>query len=250
MEGGIAFYKHEELSLLAELKTFTHVEISGEMLDDFRCDPDFPEYDVSRFQIRELLSRKIIADLPELPAGVCREFLNLFEARCAKMAKSGISTATLTPDISRSASDRIYAGKLRDILLCMAGIASRNDVELLFELRVPENFESALSLTRDFLKSSALFTRLLIDFHPHEPRGFDVLPQVVEMFPFKSDSWRLSFEVASCNYLSAEAVKRVAAVSRKGGRDSEYMIFAPGANTDAGNYRLLDQLAGECFKYE
>lgn len=247
MEGGIAFYECQELELLDELKNFSRVEIPGDMLDDAEFNRFFPENSRYKFQIRELLSRKIVSDLPDLPFRVCRELLALFEQRCEKMAKSGIRNATLTPDICRSAADEEYAGKLKDILLCMAGICSRHNIDLSFELRIPENFESAIILTRDFLRKSSLYTRLMIDFHLHEPKSFEILPQVAETFPFKSDCWRLSFELKSCNYLSAEAVKRVMAVSRQGSWEQQYMIFAPGSCAGAENYRQLDLLAGECF---
>lgn len=247
MDSGIAFYEYDEIGLLARLKNFSRVEIFGELLDDYRIVSAVESYPECRFQVRELLSRKIISDLPEFPGKVCREFLELLDRRCIQMAKCGMSRATLTPDLGRAADDPAYAARLKDLMLCIRGIVSRYGIDLLLELRVPESFESALSITREFLQSSTVYTRLLIDFHVHEPKSFEFLPQLAEMFPFKCDSWRLSFEVASCNYLSAEAVKRISAVSRKGSWENEYMIFSPGHGAGEDNYRQLDILAGECF---
>ena len=247
MDSGIAFYEYDEIGLLARLKNFSRVEIFGELLDDYRIVPAVESYPECRFQVRELLSRKIISDLPEFPGKVCREFLELLDRRCIQMAKCGMSRATLTPDLGRAADDPAYAARLKDLMLCIRGIVSRYGIDLLLELRVPESFESALSITREFLQSSTVYTRLLIDFHVHEPRSFEFLPQLAEIFPFKCDSWRLSFEVASCNYLSAEAVKRLSVVSRKGSWENEYMIFSPGHGAGEDNYRQLDILAGECF---
>lgn len=248
MECGIAFYDGGELELLKELKNFSRVEIPGELLDDIRLTDAVADAERQRFQIRELLSRKVISDLPEFPFRVCRNFLDLLENRCLLMKKYGMDTATLTPDLGRAAADKSYAAALKDIMLCIRGILFRYNINLLLELRLPENFESALSATSEFLHGNTLFTRLLIDFHLHEPKSFEILPQAVEMFPFKCDSWRISFEVASCNYLSADAVKKVAAVSRKGSWENEYMIFAPGAGAGEENYRQLDALCRECFK--
>ena len=78
MEGGIAFYECQELELLDELKNFSRVEIPGDMLDEAEFNRFFPENSRYKFQIRELLSRKIVSDLPDLPFRVCRELLALF----------------------------------------------------------------------------------------------------------------------------------------------------------------------------
>ena len=117
-------------------------------------------------------------------------------------------------------------------------------------LRLPENFEQALDVTVKFLSSTSLFYKLLLDFHPHEPRSFDYLASVTDNLPFNCDNWRISFEVASCNYWSAEVVRRVMKHSRRRSWEKDYMIFAPGSGTDAENYTLLDKLAGECFSGE
>ena len=246
MECGIAVYTADDLKLIGRFKNFSIVEISGEMLDFDNLEELLPDgYAVN---IRELLSRSIISELPEVPFQVRCGFLSLLDKRCKIMNQSGIRIATLTPDISRSASDSKYGKALKDILLCIDGIGEKYNVEFRYELRLPENFEQALDATCDFLRSSTLFHKLLLDFHPHEPKSFDYLTAAAEKLPFDRDNWRISFEVASCNYLSAEVVKRVMNVSRPGGWEKDYMIFAPGQGTDPENYSVLDKLAGECQK--
>lgn len=246
MEFGIAIYKKEDLKLLDSFSNFSIAEIPGEMLDAASTEEDFPSG--YAFHIREFLGRSIISELPEAPFRVRREFLDLLEKRCEVMAQCGMSLATLTPDIGRAAGDKKYAEMLRDMLLCIAGIVSRYEIDIRFELRLPENFDRAIHATLDFLRSNTLFYKLLLDFHPHEHGSFDISASAAEKFPFKRDAWRISFEVASCNYLSAEVVKRVMQISRPGGWENDYMIFAPGVGTDSENYLLLDKLAGECCK--
>lgn len=246
MEWGIAIYTADDLKLLDRFKNFSIVEISGEMLDSDNLEELLP--DGYRVHVRELFGRSIISELPEVPFQVCCGFLSVLEKRCRIMNQSGIRIATLTPDIGRAAADRKYAAALNDILLCVSGICERFDIELRYELRLPENFEQALELTGKFLRSSTLFRKLLLDFHPHEPKSFDYLTAAAEKFPFDCDNWRISFEVASCNYLSAEVVKRVMNVSRPGTWENDYMIFASGQGTDAENYAVLDKLAGDCRK--
>ena len=246
MECGIAIYTAEDLKLLNSFKNFSIVEISGEMLDFDHLEEFLQEKYI--IHIRELFSRNIISELPEVPFQVRCGFLSLLDKRCMVMNRSGIRIATLTPDIGRAAADRKYAEALNDILLCISGICERYDIEIRYELRLPENFEHALKLTVDFLRSSTLFHKLLLDFHPHEPKSFDFLTAAAEKLPFDCDNWRISFEVASCNYLSAEVVKRVMKVSRPGTWENDYMIFAPGQGADAENYAVLDKLAGECKK--
>ena len=246
MECGIAIYNKDDLKLLNSFSNFSIAEIPGEMLDAENAEDDFhPGF---LFHVRELLGRSIISELPEAPFRVRREFLDLLEKRCEVMAQCGMPVATLTPDIGRAAGDKKYAEMLRDILLCIAGIVSKHEIDIRFELRLPENFDRALQATWDFLHGNTLFYKLLMDFHPHEHGSFDFLTAAAEKFPFKRDGWRISFEVASCNYLSAEVVKRVMQISRPGGWENDYMIFAPGVGTDSENYLLLDKLAGECCK--
>lgn len=247
MELGISFSDCEAAAVLPQLKNFSRIEISGDMVDEAGFDNILLASGEKDIQIRELLSRKILADLPEMPFKVCRDFLNMLKQRCIKMADAGIGFATLTPDIARAVSDKSYAEKLNELMLCIQGIAHYSKIELSVELRIPESFDSALALTRDFLNNSTFYKRLLIDFHIHEPRSFEFLPEVNSMFPFKSDAWRLSFELANGNYLNAEAVKRVAGFARDAGCFRKYLIFAPGSGIDAGNYSQLDLLAGECF---
>ena len=245
MESGIAIYTADDLKLLNSFRNFSIVEISGETLDADGIEENLPlEYTV---HVRELLGRSIISELPEVPFQVCREYLKLLDKRCETMNRLGIRLATLTPEIGRAAADRKYADALSSILLSIAGICERYDIEICYELRLPENFENALKLTWKFLRSSTLNRKLMLDFHPHEPGSFALLTDVAEKFPFHRDRWRISFEVASCNYLSAEVVKRIMKVSRPGGWEKDYMIFAPGTGTDFENYSLLDKLAGECF---
>ena len=62
MNGGIAFYEYEEIGLLSCLKKFSRAEISGELLDDYRIVSAVESHPECRFQVRELLSRKIISD--------------------------------------------------------------------------------------------------------------------------------------------------------------------------------------------
>lgn len=245
MKCGIAIYAVDDLKLLGSFRNFSMVEVSGEMLDEDNFEEQLPlEYTVC---VRELLGRSIVSGLPEVPFQVCRELLKLMDKRCELMNRCGITLATLTPDIGHAAADKSYAAALNDILLSIAGICGKHDIELRFELRLPENFEQALDLTGKFLRSSTLFRKLRLDFHPHEPGSFDFLTAVTEKFPFNRDSWRISFEVASCNYLSPEVVKRVMKASRPGGWDEDHVIFAPGVGTGAENYALLDKVAGECF---
>ena len=247
MELGISFSDCDAAAVLPQLKNFSRIEISGDMVDEAGFENILLSSGEIGIQVRELLSRKMLADLPEMPFKVCRDFLNMLKKRCTKMADAGIGAATLTPDIARAVSDKNYAEKLNELMLCIQGIAHYSKVDLSVELRLPESFDSALAMTRDFLNSSTFYKRLLIDFHIHEPRSFEFLPEVNSMFPFKSDAWRLSFELANGNYLNAEAVKRVAAFARDAGCFRKYLIFAPGSGIDAGNYCQLDQLAGECF---
>ena len=246
MECGIAVYTADDLKLLNSFKNFSIVEISGEMLDFDNLEELLPDKYV--VNIRELLSRSIISELPEVPFQVRCGFLSLLDKRCKIMNQLGIKIATLTPDIGRAISDEKYRVALKDILLCICGICSKYDIEIRHELRLPENFEQALDVTVKFLSSTSLFYKLLLDFHPHEPRSFDYLASVTDNLPFNCDNWRISFEVASCNYLSAEVVKRVMKLSRRSGWANDYMIFAPGVGTDSENYLLLDKLAGECCK--
>lgn len=247
MELGISFSDCDAAAVLPQLKNFSRIEISGDMVDEAGFESILLSSGEMDIQVRELLSRKILADLPEMPFKVCRDFLNVLKKRCTKMADAGIGFATLTPDIARAVSDKNYAEKLNELMLCIQGIAHYSKVDLSVELRIPESFDSALAMTRDFLNSSTFYKRLLIDFHIHEPRSFEFLPEVNSMFPFESDAWRLSFELANGNYLNAEAVKRVASFARDAGCFRKYLIFAPGSGIDAGNYCQLDQLAGECF---
>ena len=246
MECGIAVYTADDLRLLDSFKNFSIVEISGEMLDFDNLEELLPDKYV--VNIRELLSRSIISELPEVPFQVRCGFLSLLDKRCRVMDQFGIRIATLTPDIGRAAADSTYANTLKDILLCIDGIGEKYNVEFRYELRLPENFEQALDATCEFLRCSTLFRKLLLDFHPHEPKSFDYLTAAAGKLPFNCDNWRISFEVASCNYLSAEVVKRVMNVSRPGGWEKDYMIFAPGQGTDPENYTVLDKLAGECRK--
>jgi hypothetical protein len=248
MECGIAIYNKDDLKLLNSFSNFSIAEIPGEMLDADNAEDDFHPGFV--FYVRELLGRNIISELPEAPFRVRREFLNLLEKRCEVMAQNGMPIATLTPDLGRAVTDKKYAETLRDILLCIAGIVSRYEIDIRFELRLPENFDRALQVTWDFLHSNTLFYKLLLDFHPHEHGSFDILGAAAEKFPFNRDSWRISFEVASCNYLSPAVVKRVMQISRPGGWEKDFMIFAPGKGTDSENYFSLDKLAGECCKKE
>ena len=247
MELGISFSDCGAAAVLPQLKNFSRVEITGEMVDDSGFEKLLSDSENCKFQVRELLNRKILADLPEMPFKVCRDLLAMLKSRCSKMEEGGITEATLTPDITRIAGDKSYAAKFHELLQCIQGIAYYSHVELSIELRIPESFDSALRLTRDFLDSNTFCNRLFIDFHIHEPRSFEILPQVNEMFPFKSDAWRLSFELASGNYLNSEAVKRVSGYVRDAGRFRKYLIFAPGKGLDAGNFCQLDQLAGECL---
>ena len=246
MECGIAIYTAEDLKLTESFKNFSIVEIPGEILETDDFDGIMPQKNV--IHIRELLGRNIISELPEVPFQVRCGFLTLLDKRCKLMQRCGIRIATLTPDIGRAISDKNYQAALKDILLCISGICRKYDIELCYELRLPENFEQALDVTGRFLSSTSLFFKLLLDFHPHEPRSFDYLTAVAGKLPFNCDNWRISFEVASCNYLSAEVVKRVMKLSRRSGWANDYMIFAPGVGTDSENYLLLDKLAGECCK--
>lgn len=243
MEAGIAIYTPAQLEIVEHLRNFSLIEISGDMLEDaekyglFSRMPD-------GIMVRELLPRRIIDDLPDASAVVCRELLKVFEQRCIFLEKYGIEWATLTPNTGRAKEDHVYREKLLDLMRCMFGIALRHGVNFIYELRLPESFPGAVDEMLKFCRSCNIHVRVLIDFHPHEPRGFEMLEQTVEKLPFKRDAWRLSFEVASCNYLSLDVVKRVCALSRPGSSLEECVVFSPGVDTDMENYRLLDQLAG------
>ena len=248
MQCGIAIYNSRELEYFNQDFRFDRIEIPGEMLDE--CDNVSGVFNNSavELQIRELLPRNILSELPESSPRVSRELLKLFESRCAAMESCNIKSATLTPDLGRAAENDLYAGKMRDIILCMRGIGARFGIEFFYELRLPENFENALSNTLSFLRSNTLASRLLIDLHPHEPRGFDAADAAVEKLSFLRDAWRISFEVASCNYLSADAVKRVMALSRRMCNDEDFIIFAPGNGSNSEIFQQLNMLAKRCFK--
>lgn len=247
MEVGIAIYTSAQLESVENFRNFSLVEISGEMLEDagkyglFSRIPD-------GVLVRELLPRRIVDDLPDASGGVCRELLKLFEQRCILLEKYGIEWATLTPNLGRAKDDVVYREKLLDLMRCMFGIALRHGVNFVYELRLPESFPGAVDEMLKFCRSCNIRVRVLIDFHPHEPRGFEMLEQAVAKLKMKRDAWRISFDVASCNYLSLDVVKRVFALSRPGSYLHEYVVFSPGPGSDMENYRQLDQIAGECRK--
>ena len=247
MQSGIAIYDSSQLEYFDSQFRFERVEVPGEMLDE--CDKllDFSSDKSVKLQIRELLPRNILSGLPESSPRVLRELLKLFESRCAAMEMCGIKITTLTPDLGRAAEDLRYAEKMRDILLCMRGIGARFGIEFFYELRLPENFENALDITRTFLRSNTLASRLLIDFHPHEPHGFDAVSAAMEKLAFLRDAWRISFEVASRNYLSEDVVKKVMNLSCRMRNDEDFIIFAPGHGADAEVFHQLAQLAVKCF---
>ena len=246
MDAGIAIYNPGQYELLARLKNFSIVEISGEMLEEAEQFGLFPALP-GTVLVRELLPRRIMDDLPDAPPTVCRELLKLFEARCDFMEKYSIPYATLAVPLGRMSTDAQYNERMLSLIRCMYGIALRRNVGFRCELRVPENFENSILLTQKFCRCCNISTRMLIDFHPHEPKGFELLDEAVQYLPFNRDAWRISFEVASCNYLSADVVKRVLNLSRPGSCESDYVIFSPGSGADDENYRQLDLLSGECF---
>lgn len=243
MEIGIALYTPDELDYFKDALYFDRLEVPGEMLDAPEKLIAFAEEYELDVQIRELLPRNVISGLSEASPRVLQDLLKLFDTRCEIIREAGFAGATLTTEPVFSSADDSFDREMQDILLCMRSIAFRKGVELFYELRLPESFDGALEQTRKFLRSNTLASRLLIDFHPHEPRGFEILPQALEKVPFQRGAWRISFEVASCNYLSLEAVKRIAEYSRKERCEEDFMIFAPGNGAGEENYHQLNMLA-------
>lgn len=247
MNAGIALYCAEQMEMVGQFHNFSRVEISGEMLEEAENARLFDRFS-GDVLVRELLPRRIMDDLPDAPVGVSRELLKLFEQRCRFLARYGMDFPTLTPNVGRALEDSVYRERMLDLLRCMFGIAWRSGVNFAYELRLPENFPGAVDEVLKLCRSCNIYVPVLIDFHPHEPKGFELLAQAMEKLSFKREAWRISFEVASCNYLSADVVKKIYSLARKGSCREEYVIFAPGAGVDAENYRQLDLLAGECAK--
>ena len=203
---------------------------------------------VYSLSVRDICSRKILQELPEVSFGVKQDFYRYFSCKSEIMEECGISRLAMAVDVEKVLSDEEYASKQTEILHCCFGMAERRKIEMSLEMRIPGMSREAVTAFLNFRKNLLYPVRLLIDFHLHEPDSFRQLEEIADALKFDNEKWRLSFEAANGNYLSSEIVRKVIPFVYCGMRECGSVIFAPGAGAEDGTILTLDAGVQDIWK--
>ena len=239
-EFGVSIYFPDELNELDKTGQFCHIELPGEMIDAANVGILKKISRTYSLSVRDICTRKILQELPDVPFGVKQDFYRYFYSKCEIMEECGISRLAMAVDVERALADSFYAANLTEIRHCCFGMAERRNIEIALELRIPGMDDEKVSGFLDFRKNLLYPVKILIDFHLHEPDGFKRLEESADKLKFDRERWRFSFEAASGNYLSSEIVRRVLPFVSGDMRDGGSVILAPGAGAEDGIILSLD----------
>lgn len=223
------------------------LELTGDALDEGvfrkaqrRCGS--MEYGV-RDLLDPMLSRRLVgADAPLLAEAMIK-----LSERAHMADKLGARWASLDVDAARAVEDPEYAAELRRILLTVGGALVKTGWRepLLLPVRIPAPGRAAdperLLKFRHELPIAGM--RLVFELHPHEPGALEWGWR--ELLGFEARWWRLCFDPASGNRLSAGALSRFLEFSALA-PEPPRVLFSPAAETDAFT---LDQIAETVLKW-
>ena len=122
-EFGIAVYSPDELKQLDKAEQFCHVELPGELAEDDNVGILKKLSRTYSLSLRDICSRKILQELPEVSFGVKQDFYRYFSRKSEIMEECGISRLAMAVDVEKVLADKEYASKQTEILHCCFGMA-------------------------------------------------------------------------------------------------------------------------------
>ena len=240
---GVAVSTVEQLQELPALPKVDFLEIASAL-------PEHPDFAVPSFwqkRLRRATGRseaRTLGSLIDAGGSIRQEFFRVFGAQCRKFAGYGIGEISLGIDWETVFYDPDYASALRDILRTCYGIAVKNGLTALLEVRIPGIGAGQAMEFIKFRNSFLLPVRTLIDLHPHEPGALDMLAVFSGQLPFESSKFRISVDVSGGNYLSEQLLHRIKESLHKSGAEVPELCFYPGKNADKTAYEQFNMVAG------
>ena len=235
---GISISTAAQLAELPELKKAAFLELPFSLCGQ----PDFILPKNWKNRLHRISGRsqgRTLNSLIDAGSSMSREFYRFFAKICAVAAASKAREISLAVDWENALENTGYAAKLRTILRCCYGIAQKNELTPVIELRIPG---TAVNRDMDFIRlrdSWMIPVRTLIDLHPHEPGSLEMLETFFASHHFDCNKFRISFDASGGNYLTGKLLDRVKNCIRPVGAEMTEICFYPGRNADRDCYQAL-----------
>ena len=236
---GISIGSDCPVSLLRETEEFSAVEIPGSMLagKNFALPAALSR---KKLFVRNNDERSFFRTVSDTNSGIRQDFYRLIQQKLDAAAQAGVSGVTITADMENLTVQEKLPENLRALLGVYCGMAEARRIPLLLEIRIPgkaaEMPEAYLQL-----KHALLYPyRTLCEIHPHEPGALEALEKFSAGCRFECSMFRVCFDAAAGNHLTAALFTRLQKLLRPVGSETPVMIFSPGNGADTA---ILSELA-------
>lgn len=226
-------------------KLFTAVEFPGDMLENSSGCQKLAQLARNGIQLsgRDFISPEIAALIPEENCKLRSELENHFQKRCAKAAEYGVKEFSVAFDLFQAVNDADYQEKLGRFLRRCAGVTRDLGQTLRLVCRIPGggNFARWAELMTFRNQLLCPNIELLLELHPHEPGGAEIIAGALECFRLHDDCRRICYDSGIGNTLTHAAIKRC---SRSCAKDLEMdmllFFYSGSSKLDSGKMAELE----------
>ena len=227
------------------------LELPGEVLDDASV-REWSRMCADRnieWGVRDLLDPGLSRRLAEENDTLRIEAFRKLETRIGRATANGAEWASFDLDAGRAVEDPDYASSLSAVLLQIGGVlaGASGKLPLLLPVRIPAPGRAAEPERLLKFRHALPFpgVRFVFELHPHEPGALEWTGR--ELLRFEARWWRVCFDPASGNKLSAGALSRFLDFGEEA-PEAMRLFFSPESSGD--DDMVLKQLSETAEKWE